>query len=830
MRLTGLLFLCACISVGFAANAIGKEYTPGESIDLKPVDGLLAVDVDAAGLISGVKIDRIGALLGGTTLTKLHWGTNVRLIALPAGDYRWSRIDLSSVGLYLRVRDDQRFHFKIEPGVVNYAGDFNVTPVGDGLSYNLDVLDHATRMMAHLDRDFPGVRRRFSLRYQGKFPDRFPQFAAEELGEQSAFDALTAGSVGEVMQTQKDMPPELRSLVTELFAKPQIRTVRLNPRGDLVAMIEYRDGKHRVSLLDTESMLAVDVYRGDVEVKNVYFAGDRTLLFELDQGNGSNNYVVHIGLRPGAVPTFTQFVIPDHGWFIDTTSGDGSHATYVHMESDGSTHIFHISLDGKRFDTSQFRSDLRLDKGLNKAFSGLTDATGTLRLALTVADGDYVVMNHPDPAAPWREIHHYNADEVFRPIMLSGDGNSLIALTNKDRSQTDLVRIALPTGEISETMFSIPGTDIDGVLTREVDRRVLGVMAYHDGILDTHYLDEPDDALRRSLVLALSGESVEIYDSSRDRNRLLVLAHGEIDPGTFYLYDAISHKLQELLSVRSAMSHVQMARSQILRIIASDGTPVESYLTRPTRVKPPFPLVVIPHGGPIGVRDSLEFDPEVQLLVNRGYAVLRVNYRGSGGFGRVFEHAGFHAWGKSIEDDILAAIDAAEKAAPIDQDRVALRGTSYGGYSTLMGLIRTPSRFRCGVAISAVTDVPLLFTASDWSHDKHVSDFMMQVVGDPMKALSEMEAISPDYLYRKLDRPLLIIHGALDRRAPIEHALRLLLLLGHAKKPPQSLFLAHEGHGITNLDDRYMAEAAIDQLFSTCMSPRQPEVTKQTIH
>ena len=124
MRPTGFVRLCACLTFGFAAIAHGKEFKSGEAIDLKQGDGLLAVDVDAVGVISGAKIDRVGALFGGTTLTNLHWGTNVRLIALPAGEYRWSRIDLSLAQSYLRVRDDPRFHVTIEPGVLNYVGDF----------------------------------------------------------------------------------------------------------------------------------------------------------------------------------------------------------------------------------------------------------------------------------------------------------------------------------------------------------------------------------------------------------------------------------------------------------------------------------------------------------------------------------------------------------------------------------------------------------------------------------------------------------------------------------------------------------------------------------
>jgi dipeptidyl aminopeptidase/acylaminoacyl peptidase len=148
---------------------------------------------------------------------------------------------------------------------------------------------------------------------------------------------------------------------------------------------------------------------------------------------------------------------------------------------------------------------------------------------------------------------------------------------------------------------------------------------------------------------------------------------------------------------------------------------------------------------------------------------------------------------------------------------VALHGSSYGGYSTLMGLIRTPQRFRCGVAISAVTDIPLMFSSSDWAPYKDASERMKKIVGDPATSLNDMEAVSPDYLYRGLTQPLLIIHGDRDVRVPIEHALRLVMLLGHAKKPPQTVFLANSGHSIYDAQDRFRTEAATDRFLGVCL-------------
>lgn len=309
-----------------------------------------------------------------------------------------------------------------------------------------------------------------------------------------------------------------------------------------------------------------------------------------------------------------------------------------------------------------------------------------------------------------------------------------------------------------------------------------------------------------------------IYDRSDDGARALIYAFDENDPGAFYFHDAHAEKPRLLAASKSPMPHVQPVHSTPFRVKSKDGVEVESYLTLPTQGTAPYPLVVMPHGGPIGVGDAVQFNPLVQLLANRGYAVLRINYRGSGGFGRAFEQAGMGAWGKGIEDDVLAALDAVLRDGKIDPRRVALRGSSYGGYSTLMGLIRTPQRFRCGIAISAVTDIPLMFSSSDWSQNKMLSDYMKKVVGDPGTSLNDMEAVSPDYLYRSLTQPLLLVHGVRDTRVPLEHALRLVMMLGHAGLPPQTLFLPKEGHSILDPQDRFVLETAADRFLGTCAS------------
>jgi len=480
-------------------------------------------------------------------------------------------------------------------------------------------------------------------------------------------------------------------------------------------------------------------------------------------------------------------------------------------------HFYRIDLAAKKFDGLQFRGELRLDRGLKQPYYGLLDGAGVLRVAFVLGDGDYALMYRADANAPWTEVRRFTADQTFDPLTLSADGLHLIARSDENREQVDIVSINLPGGDIAETIFSAPGIDTEGAIISHADRRVLAAMLYREGRLDAEYVDKPNGALREMLQRALPDRDITVLDTSTDRHAALVVASSETQPGTFYYLDVTARHAQEISSEYPPMPHAHLVSSQRIVAKAADGIGIESYLTLPYQAKPPYPLVVMPHGGPIGVRDVLGFDPEVELLADRGYAVLRVNYRGSGGMGKSFEQAGFGAWGKQIEGDVQTAIDAALKQAPLDASRIAIRGGSYGGYSALMGLIKTPERFRCGIALYAVSDVPLMFTSSDWADNTALRERMKRIVGDPNTSMADLESISPDRLYAKLERPLLLVHGATDRRVTLEHMLRLTTLLGHAGRPPHWIVFNNEAHGTRDPANRYLLEATADKFLAGCL-------------
>ncbi|HKA14451.1 MAG TPA: alpha/beta fold hydrolase [Myxococcota bacterium] len=208
-----------------------------------------------------------------------------------------------------------------------------------------------------------------------------------------------------------------------------------------------------------------------------------------------------------------------------------------------------------------------------------------------------------------------------------------------------------------------------------------------------------------------------------------------------------------------------------------------------------LPLVVMPHGGPIGVQDTREFDPVVQSLAAHGYAVLQVNYRGSSGKGTGFREAGMGSWGEGIEDDIEAALDTVESKQLVDGDRVCIFGGSYGGYSALIGITRRPQRYRCAAAMAAPTD--LLLMSSEYIGSAEGQRAFEKIVGNPDTDREHLIAISPAYRAAEMNVPILLMQGDQDRVVDPEHAYRMREMLEANGKPYEWMIIEGATHDPT---------------------------------
>jgi dipeptidyl aminopeptidase/acylaminoacyl peptidase len=231
---------------------------------------------------------------------------------------------------------------------------------------------------------------------------------------------------------------------------------------------------------------------------------------------------------------------------------------------------------------------------------------------------------------------------------------------------------------------------------------------------------------------------------------------------------------------------------------------------------------VFPHGGPHGVRDWWEFDPEVQLLASRGYAVLQVNFRGSGGYGMAFESAGHGEWGAKMLDDIADATRWAVEQKVAPADRICIYGASYGGFAALMGAAREPDLYRCAIGQAGVYDLQLMWESGDIPDMRGGRDYLERVLGTDA---ARLRAQSPVYNAQNIKAPVLLIHGKADERADYEQARRMKEALEQSQKKFEWLALGREGHGVYDEQTRREVYERILQFLDANLRPSPPQAS-----
>lgn len=352
----------------------------------------------------------------------------------------------------------------------------------------------------------------------------------------------------------------------------------------------------------------------------------------------------------------------------------------------------------------------------------------------------------------------------------------------------------------SELAFAHPkvspaGYDIDPTTNRLI------AVHFEDGAPNLHLVD-PEHVYARwyPALFQLFGDKKVLITSATDNGGLLIVhVSGPDEPGQFHLFDTNTKKLKYLFNAASWIKPETLSRTEAFTMKARDGLELSGYLTTPREGKAPHPLVVMPHGGPHNVRDWLEYDPEVQFLASRGYAVLKVNFRGSEGYGHSFERAGYRKWGSEVQFDIIDATRWALQKEQIDDRRVCIMGGSFGGYSALMSSILEPDLYRCAIGMVGVYDLNLMWTTADIYRYQRGENYLEEAIGSDKKIL---DAFSPVKRVTELKAPVFLAHGEDDWRVDVKHFHAMEKALKARNHPYETLLIDREGHGFANEKNR----------------------------
>jgi dipeptidyl aminopeptidase/acylaminoacyl peptidase len=410
---------------------------------------------------------------------------------------------------------------------------------------------------------------------------------------------------------------------------------------------------------------------------------------------------------------------------------------------------------------------------------------------------EYVLYRKNDATGDWDQ-QDSKANGFLQPFVFSPDGSEFGALQSLNGGPDALVRV--DSAGARTVLLGHPDGNINDYLYG-ADRGLPLAATTLVGVPKWHYIspEHPDSQLHKQLSAQFPGSVVRFINFTDDGKQLLFGVASDRDPGSYYLFDRSTGKADFLMAAMETIEPELMAERKPVSFKARDGLTLHGYLTLPPH--PPAsgkpPLILIPHGGPFGVFDLWYFDTDAQFLASRGYAVLQVNYRGSGGRGFGFRDAGFRQWGLKIQDDLVDGVKWVQSQGYTDPARSCVYGASFGGYSALMLAARDGALFRCAVGYAGVYDLRR-FKSEPTGNRRKTLDWLGKRVGDDETELARQ---SPAMLADKITIPVLLVHGGKDETAPKEHAFQMRDALTKIGRPPEWLYVDYEGHGFYDTEN-----------------------------
>jgi dipeptidyl aminopeptidase/acylaminoacyl peptidase len=394
------------------------------------------------------------------------------------------------------------------------------------------------------------------------------------------------------------------------------------------------------------------------------------------------------------------------------------------------------------------------------------EADGKIRL-VTASDGvDKTILYRPNDNAPFKPIIQNNFKTSVRPIAFTGEKNYFYALSNIDRDKTALVEINAQDGKERKTIFACDNADIQDVEYSK-NKHQLELVKWQAARPQKHFLNQGIQNIYNKLHTQLKGCEIDITDRDSAEDKFIIITYTDKNPGSYYIYENSTGKLKKLGDINSSLKPEELCTMQPVSFKAGDGMIINGYLTLPQgSTKTNLPLVVMPHDGPFNQSFWWGYNPEVQFLANRGYAVFMVNFRGSTGYGKAFHSAGFKEAGGKIQQDITDGVHWLINNKTANPKKIAIFGGGFGGFSALYGISFHPELYNCAIVQHGLINF-FTFIKDAPPFQKPSVKMMYEMVGDPESDAGQLRAISPVFHTDKIRAPLLIFQGAKDDRANI---------------------------------------------------------------
>ena len=448
------------------------------------------------------------------------------------------------------------------------------------------------------------------------------------------------------------------------------------------------------------------------------------------------------------------------------------------------------------------------------------DHEGKLRIATAIVDGVNTSLLYRDSEQEeFKTIVTTNFKEGFSPQFFTFDNKNIIGTSNLGRDKSVVVEFDPSKGKEVKELYGNEDYDVGGVAYSR-KRKVITAAYYNSWKSERHFFDQQSKALFEKVQNHLPGYEISVSGMSDDENIFIIRTYSDKSLGAYFIYNAKEDNLDKIVEVSPWIDENEMSNQLPISYNSRDGLKINGYLTLPKGYDmenaKDLPVVINPHGGP-WARDEWGFNPEIQFLANRGYAVLQMNFRGSVGYGRKFWEASFKKWGREMQDDITDGTQWLIDQGIADKKRIAIYGGSYGGYATLMGLVKEPQLYAAGVDYVGVSNM-FTFMKTIPPYWEPMLEMMYEMVGDVEKDSSMLREVSPVFHVDKIKAPLFIAQGANDPRVNVDESDQMVKAMKEKGIEVEYLVKDNEGHGFRNEENKFDFYRAMDKFLSIQLS------------
>ncbi|MCY0976527.1 S9 family peptidase [Chryseobacterium wangxinyae] len=587
--------------------------------------------------------------------------------------------------------------------------------------------------------------------------------------------------------------------VEDYFARPKASQFKISPDGKYLSYKEKdKDSKNHVYVKDLATGKATKalVEKEDL-IRSYGWLNKKRLFYTQDKSGNENLHLYAADIDGKNLKDLTPFdgvtiglvqIIKDTDYVVVTMNKNNKQIFEpfkINFVTGEMTQLFENKdpknpIDGYLFDKE---GNLR---GYTILENGLTTKTYYKNLQ----SGNFDLIKSTD----WKDTF-----SIMRFNDNSKNKDEAYVVTNLDSDKSRIVLYDLKKNAVIKEVYSNPTFDVNSVSVAGKNRNYeLDYISYNgiknEDIPVSEFYKEVDSQLKSEF-----GDKQFYVVSSDDRDsKLLVVVDSDKLYGKYYEYDVKSKKLKLLVDLMPQLKEEDMAEMRPIEFKSRDGLTIHGYITLPKAAVDgqKVPLIVNPHGGPQGIRDDWGFNPETQLFASRGYATLQVNFRISGGYGKEFQNSGYKQIGRKAMDDVEDGVKYAISQGWVDKDKIAIYGGSHGGYATLMGLIKTPDLYSCGVDYVGVSNIFTFFDSFPeyWKPYKEMVKQIWYDLDNPEEAKIAKE-VSPVFQIDKIKKPLFVVQGANDPRVNINESDQIVKALRSKGFEVPYMVKYDEGHG-----------------------------------